>query len=536
MQIARQHGRPTLFSRHGMVAAAHPLAAQAGARLLLQGGNAFDAAVATAAALNVVEPFMSGLAGFGLATIWVAGEQRVRVLDFAPPMPASFPVGRYTSRLELERGPQAASSPGNLAGWCELLARYGRKSLHDVFAPAMTLAQDGSALSDFGVDEINEQVPLLKAFPELHAALVRNYLPDGMPVRLDSIVSQPDLARTLAEIAERGPAHLYGGQLGRRITDHLAALGGSLTLDDLAAVKSQWLDPLTVSYRGLELHVPTAQSGGFQFALTLKILEGYELGCLPRDGVDHLDIVYRAIRLAAGERIAHGNLGPDQAAALLSDAAIARLRQRVTDGQPITGPTEQWMPQDRADPGHTTSFSIADAEGNLVCITQSLGSPFGSGVVVPGTGVCLNNHLHWADVQPGSPNLAKPGDALPVTMAPSITTRGNRPVLALGTPGSYGIPQTQAQAYVQHIELGLPLQQAIEAPRSRLWDGRFIQAENRFAPETIAELNRRGHEIEVLNTGWTMLCGGMQAIGLDPDTGVMTGAADPRRDGYVVAL
>ncbi|WP_404546365.1 gamma-glutamyltransferase [Bradyrhizobium sp. USDA 223] len=123
-----------------------------------------------------------------------------------------------------------------------------------------------------------------------------------------------------------------------------------------------------------------------------------------------------------------------------------------------------------------------------------------------------------------------------MTMAPSIATRGSRPVLALGTPGSYGIPQTQAQAYVQHIEFGLPLQQAIEAPRSRLWDGRFIQAENRIAPETIAELKRRGHEIEILETGWTMLCGGMQAVALDPVTGMMTGAADPRRDGYVIGL
>lgn len=536
VQLARTYGRPTLFSRHGMVVAAHPLAAQAGARLLIQGGNAFDAAVATAATLNVVEPFMSGLAGFGLATIWVASEKRVRVLDFAPPTPASFPVGRYTSRLELERGAQAASTPGNLAGWCELLSRFGRKSLPDVLAPAMTLARDGFALSDFGRDEINEQVPLLEPWPELHSALVKNYLPDGIPVKLGSIIPQPELARTLAEISELGPEHLYGGKLGRRIIDYLRTLGGSLTLADFVSVKPHWLDPLTVSYRGLELHVPASQCGGFQLALTLKILEGYDLGRLPKDGADHLDTVYRAIRLAAGERIAHGNLGLDQAAGALSDTVIARLRQRVSDGQPITGPTEQWMPQDRADPGHTTSFSIADAEGNLICITQSLGSPFGSGVVVPGTGVCLNNHLHWADVQPGSPHLAKPGDALPVTMAPSLATRSNRPVLALGTPGSYGIPQTQAQAFVQYVEFGLPLQQAIEAPRARLWDGRFIQAENRIAPETIAELKGRGHEIEILDTGWTMLCGGMQAIALDPETGVMTGAADPRRDGYVVAL
>ena len=536
MQLTRTYGRPTLFSRHGMVAAAHPLAAQAGARVLIQGGNAFDAAVATAAALNVVEPFMSGLAGFGLATAWVANEKRVRVLDFTPPLHASFPVGRYTSRLDLERGPQAAALPGNLAGWCELLSRYGSKPLADVLAPAITLARDGFALSDFGRDEINEQVPLLEPWPELHTNLVKNYLSDGVPVKLGTIIHQPELARTLVEIAELGPDHLYGGKLGRRIIDHLSRHGGYMTLADLATVKPHWLDPLTVSYRGLEFHVPASQSGGFQLALTLKILEGYDLGRLPKDGADHLDTVYRAIRLAAGERIKHGSLELNRITDVLSETAIARLRQRVSDHQPITGPTEQWTPQDRADPGHTTSFSIADAAGNLICITQSLGSPFGSGVVVPETGVCLNNLLHWADVQPGSPNLAKPGDALPVTMAPSIATRSNRPVLALGTPGSYGIPQTQAQAIVQHIEFGLPLQQAIEAPRARLWDGRFIQAENRIAPETIAELKRRGHEIEILDTGWTMLCGGMQAIGLDPETGTMTGAADPRRDGYVVAL
>lgn len=525
--------RPTMTSRHGMVAAAHPLAAQAGARLLGQGGNAFDAAAATAAALNVVEPFMSGLAGMGFATMWVGAEQRVRVLDFVPPIPASFPTDRFSQRTDLARGALSVASPGNLAGWCELVKTYGRKPLADVLAPAIALARDGFALAEFGAAEFEENDPLLKAHAELYPAWSTNYQPGGRTLQLGSLLIQPDLARSLSDIAAKGPDHFYRGALGEAVVKHLQALGGSLTMADLAAVKTVWREPLAVSYRGLNVHVPPPHCEGFQFLLTLRLLEGLDIGALPKDGPEHLDLVYRAIRLAAGERIAHNNPSAEQLAEILSDAAVERLRRRLTDGRPVTGPTEQWTPQEQEDPAHTTSLSVADSDGNLICITQSLGSPFGSGVVVPGTGLCLNNFLYWADVQTGSPNRARPGDALAMCMSPSISTRDGQPVLALGTPGSYGIMQTQAQAMVQYVDFGLPLQEAIEAPRARLWDGRLVEIENRIAPETIAELVRRGHDAQAFDVGWTMRCGGMQAIAVDPATGIFTGAADPRRDGYV---
>lgn len=531
------HGRrPTIYSRHGMVAAAHPLAAQAGARLLIQGGNAFDAIAATAAALNVVEPFMSSLSGMGSATLWSATERRVRVLDFVPPIQKSFPAERFSQRSDLERGPHAVAMPGNLAGWCELASRCGRKPLSDILAPAIALAQDGFALSEFGVAEFNEQAPLLEAWPEIYPAFAANYLPDGGPVKLGQLLCQPDLARTLSEIAAKGPDHLYRGELGERVVAHLRSLGGLMTMDDLAAVAPRWREPFAVSYRGLDVHVPPPPCEAFQFLLSLKIIEGFDLSGLPKDGPEHLDLVYRAIRLAAGVRIAANNPSPEALAEIFSEASLVSLRQRVADGVPVEGPTEQWSPQPGEDPAHTTSFSAADAEGNLVCITNSLGSPFGSGIVVPGTGLCLNNFLYWSDVQTGSPNRSKPGDELPMCMSPSISTRAGKPVLALGTPGSYGIMQTQTQAMVQHLDFGLPLQEAIEAPRSRLWDGRFIEAENRIASETLAELRRRGHDITAFDVGWTMRCGGMQAVAIDPSTGVMTGAADPRRDGYVIAV
>lgn len=528
------HGhRPTLSSLHGMVAAAHPLAAQAGARLLADGGNAFDAAAATAAALNVVEPFMSGLAGLGLATMWVASERRVRVLDYVPNVPGAFPVERFREREELARGPMSVGVPGNLAGWCELVRAYGRKSLPEVFAPAIRLAETGFPIVEFGVEEFNEQIEVLKAYPAFYQDWAKNYLPAGGAVKIGDVLRQPDLAATFRAIAEKGPDLLHRGELGERIVAHLAKLGGALTMDDLACAKPIWREPLNASYRGLSINTAPPPCEGFQFLLALKILDGVDLRKFERNGVEHLDLVYRAIRLAAGVRIAHNNPSPDKLSELMSDASVEALRHRLRDGKPIEGPTEQWTPSATADPGHTTSLSIADADGNLVCVTQSLGAPFGSGVVVPGTGVCLNNFLYWADVQTNSPNRTRPGDALPICMAPSISTRNGEAALALGTPGSYGILQTQVQALAQYLDFDLSLQDAIEAPRARLWDGRLVEIENRISAETIAALRDRGHDAKPFPEGWTMRVGGMQAVAVDRATGAMTGAADPRRDGYV---
>lgn len=532
------HGRrPTIASTNGVVAAAHPLAALAGARLLAQGGNAFDAAAATAAALNVVEPYMSGLAGLGLATCWVAAERRVKVLDFVPRVPLRFPVERFTSREELARGPLSAGVPGNLAGWAELLRAHGRTSLADALVPAIGLARDGFPLVEFNLEEMNEHAPLLQRYPAFYGEFARTYMGGGDRVEPGHVLKQPDLARTLELLAAEGPRLLYGGALGQAMIAHLEALGGCMTMADLEAAAPRWREPVAVVYRGRSVHLPPPPCEAFQFLLTLRILEGFDLARFERNGVDHLDIVYRAIRLAAGVRIADNNPAPDTLARLLGGDHVDELRRRVRDGRPIAGPTEQWIepPAGGEDPGHTTSLSVADRDGNLICLTQSLGSAFGSGIVIPGTGMCLNNFLYWAEVTPNSPNRTRPGAELPICLAPSIATLDGRPVLALGTPGSYGILQTQVQALVQYLDFGLSLQQAIEAPRARLWDGRFIQVEERVPAATIAALKERGHGIEAFPP-WTMKVGGMQAVAVDPATGVMTGAADPRRDGYAVAL
>ena len=286
----------------------------------------------------------------------------------------------------------------------------------------------------------------------------------------------------------------------------------------------------------MSVHVPPPPCEGFQFLLTLRILEGFELARLERNGADHLDLVYRAIRLAAGVRINHNNPPPQELARLLGDEHVEGLRARVRDGKPVTGPTEQWMePAPGEDPGHTTSFSIADDEGNLICMTQSLGSPFGSGVVVPGTGVCLNNFLYWTEVNPKSrtaprpaPNCRSAWRRRSRRWTESRCSRSARPAATASCKPSRR-PMCSISISVSRCRM-----------RSRRrargsWDGQFVQVEGRVAPDVVAALKARGHDAQSF-ADWTMKVGGMQAVAVDPATGVMTGAADPRRDGYAVAV
>ena len=523
-------GRPSVSSLRGIVAAAHPQAAQAGAALLRAGGNAFDAAAATAAALNVTEPYMSGLAGMGMATCYIAAERRVRTLDFISRVPSQFPAGRFSSREELARGPIASGTPSNLAGWCELVRAHGRKSLSEVFAPAIALARDGFPLVEYNVSAINDTIAEFRGRHGFYADWARNYT-DGSGATLGKVLRQPDLARTYEAIAADGPRYLYGGALGTALVAHVRSLGGCLTLADLESVVPAWLDPVTATYRGLDVHTLPPPCEGFQYLLTLRILDDFDLASMQRDGVEHLDTMYRAIRLAAATRIACNNPSEERLTALLARDAVRAHGKRVRDGRPIEAPTEQFVSEMQQ---HTTSFSVADGEGNVVCITQSLGAKFGCGVVLQGHGVCLNNFLYWGEVDLRGPNALRPGGPLALPMAPSIVTRNGRPVLALGTPGSYGICQTQPQALVQHVDFGLGIQQAIEAPRARLWDGRRIQIESRISPDTIEALCKRGHAAEA-TAAWTPGVGGMHGIAIDPATGVMTGGCDPRRDGFVAS-
>jgi gamma-glutamyltranspeptidase / glutathione hydrolase len=527
------HGRPTVRAVGGMVSSAHPLASAAGAKMLEAGGNAFDAIVATAAVLNVAEPFMSGLAGLGCATVFTAKERKVRVLDFHPLVPAAFDAGKLDS-LDIRDGANASGTPGNLAGWCTLASELGTLPLSTLLAPAIKHARQGIPVSPFFVEMVRVSRPR-----NMQPEWLSTYIDPTEDATLNAVLKQPDLAETLEAIASEGPSYLYDGPLGRKMIAHLQSLGGCMTEDDLAAVAPVWEEPVVTNYRGLDVHVPPPPAESFQFLLTLKLLDGVDIGVMEHLSADHLDTVFRAVRLAAETRIRNNKCSPARVAELLSERYIVPLHKRLLASTPIIGRTEQFG--DGALPGgvelreHTTSFSAIDRDGNAVCLTQSLGSMFGSGVVIPGTGVTMNNFMNWGDLHPDSPNRLVGGERFGMCLAPSISLKDGDAVLALGTPGSYGILQTQAQAMVHHLDFGLDLQAAIDAPRARLWDGAKVALEARVEEPVIEELKRRGHEIE-MTTPFSMQCGGMHAIHRDPKSGALSGAADSRRDGAAIAI
>src|SRR5205807_7877731 len=316
----------------------------------------------------------SGLVGMGMATCYVAKERRVRTLDFVPHVPRNFPTGRFNERADLKRGAQGAGTPGNLAGWHELVRAYGKKPFADALAPAIGLARDGFPIVEYGVVEIHEVAAEIKPRAELFGPWAALYTGGNGEVALGDVLRQPALARTLEAIAAEGPGYLYGGPLGRALVEQAQRFGGCLTLDDLADVKPTWLEPLRAGYRGLLVHTLPPPAEAFQYLLTLRVLDGIDFSTFARNGVDHLDALYRGIRLAAGGRIASNNPTPDRLAALMGDDHVGHLRARVRDGRPIAGQVEQSavpQPVSLAEQ-HTTSFSIADRDGNAVCVTQSL--------------------------------------------------------------------------------------------------------------------------------------------------------------------
>ncbi|KZY36926.1 hypothetical protein A3731_15400 [Roseovarius sp. HI0049] len=525
------------MSLQGAVASAHPLATQAGLGVLRDGGNAFDAAVATAAALTVAEPFMSGLAGMGSAVMWDARGRRVRALDFVPGLPMSYDPDLYPKRTDAARGALSVGLPATLMSWQVLNDELGSRPLGELLAPAIALAENGVALTEFAVTELSHALSEMSRWRAIGSGFARVFGHASTP-RVGEVLRQPDLARTLRSIAKAGADHLYRGPLGKEIAATLQSLGGCLTLEDIAAVSVRWREPLSVVYLGLAVHVPPPPCEAFQFLLTLKLLERAGLSDHPFGSAEHFDKALRAIRLAAGERIKTNRPDAGDLARMFRSDRIEALLARHASGDGLAGATEHWDAASFAEPSpaHTTSFSVADREGNLICVTQSLGSAFGSGAVVPGTGVTLNNFLYWADAAPGSPNRAGPGDSLPMCMSPSIALRDGRPVLALGTPGGYGILQTQPQVYAGLFDFGFPLQTAISLPRARAWDGRAVQVESRGQSDVITRLREMGHDASAFEDDWAMAAGGMQAIQINPDAGVMTAAADPRRDGMAGVL
>ena len=535
--------RPPAVGMRGAVSAAHGLAATAGLRILMEGGNAVDGAVATAAALSVVEPYMSGLGGGGgLMTIHHAASGAIHVLDYVGHTPAAADPSAFSSLEEVDADIRSSGVPGTLGGWLAALERFGSRDRAAVFAPAIELAERGWPITPFAARMLSEQQPRLGQYASSRAT----YFPQGRPPREGEVVMLPDLARTYRELAEGGVEAFYAGQVGQRLVRAVQEAGGWLTTADLAAFRPSWLEPLSVDFHGYRVHMPPPPSLGFQTLESLNILSGIDLRTLGQNSADYLHTLLEAIKLASADRTRYVRDGLATMRALLDPGYGAERRARIDPRHAAPSEGERYLANksDQVRPGdparyardHTTHFEVADGWGNVVAVTQSNGAAFGNGFVAGDTGIVLNNFLYWTDLDPASPTYMRPNAPRESSMSPCIVARADgKPVLGVGTPGSFGILQTTLQVLLNRLVFGLNIQASIEAPRVRAFERTVVEVEARIAESTRAELAARGHEVRTLEA-WTWRVGGVHAIAVDPDTGLLSAGADPRRDGQAVAF
>ena len=539
-----QSHRPVVMGVNGMVAAAHPLASLAGLRALMDGGNAFDATVATAAALNVVEPYMSGMGGIGSLLAYVAKEKRIRVLNFTGRAPRAADTSLFT-RDNMERGILSVLVPGAVAGWLTLHAAYGRLSREQLFGQAITYAEEGFPLTHLNHFLIADNQERWSPYSSSRAIL----MPNGKIPGVGNSMRQPQLAGSLREVSKGGQEAFYKGELARRIARGIQEMGGLVTEEDLAEYEPWWEEPIHAQYRGYDVYVPPPNSDGFQVLETLSVLEGFQPADLSYGSADTLHLMMEASKLAMTDRIRYSgdpNYTDIPLRALLSKEHAAELRKRIDAASAASVRGERYNqepPKDalvptKLDPaltGSTTHFCVADREGNVVTLTQSLGAGFGSGVAIGDTGIFLNDMVDYFDqAAPGeTPNVIGPGRLVEWPPAPVQVLTDGRFFLSIGTPGSYGILHTTSQMLMHVLEFDMNVQQAIEAPRFKCTTGRRVVMEERFPHEVRQALSALGHELELVEP-WSRTVGGAHGIMVDQETGSFHGGADPRRDGYAL--
>jgi len=541
MAFAFRSRRSVVMANRGMVATSQPLAAQAGLRILQEGGNAVDAAVATAAVLNVVEPMSTGVGGDAFALVYLAKERRVRALNASGRAPAAATPERVATLCRGGRipstGPLSVTVPGTVHGWEALLREHGTMSLAQVLAPAIRYAREG-----FPVSEV-----IGRSWAQASDKLRRDegaaatYLIDGKAPRIGQLFRQPDLARTLETIAEGGSEAFYRGEIARRIAAYVQAKGGLLTTEDLAAHTSTWDTPIEVAYRGHRLLECPPNGQGIVALQALGILEGFDLGAMKWGFAEPLHLQIEAIKLAFADAlryVADPCHAPVPADGLLDPAYLARRRARIDPSQAAPGyepgvPSSagQGLPGAHAD---TVYLTVVDEHRNAVSFINSLYEGFGSGLVVPGTGIALQNRGALFTLDPAHPNCIAPGKRPYHTIIPALLFRGEQLVLSFGVMGGFMQPQGQVQVLCNLLDWGMDVQQALDAPRFRWIEGNQVAYEAGLAHMTRLALEKRGHAITTNAAPTTM--GGGQIIRIDPETGVLQGGSDPRKDGCAVGF
>ncbi len=525
-------GPGDVTARKAMVASAHPAATAAGIEILRQGGNAVDAAVAVAFALSMAEPNASGLGGGGFMIVRMAGAPPV-MIDYREAAPAGASAERYYAEgvdfaARTAVGPDAVGVPGLVAGAALALEKYGTMSLAEVLAPAIRLCRKGITVSPKLNGMIVDEMEKIGKFPATAAI----YLPDGLPPEPGSALRNEDLAVTLERIAAAGPSAFYEGPVAEAIAAELGRLGGVLGVNDLKAYRAKLREPVKGSYRGWEIVSAAPPTGGGTHLIELlNIVEGFDVRGMGRGSARLLHVLAEAMKMTFADKAASSG-DPDSFAVpvgMLTDKAYARnLGRRIREGQARFdyAPAALVVPESES----TSHLSVADEKGNVVALTQSINSFFGSGIIAPGTGFLLNNHLADFDDQPGGPNAIGPGKRPASSIAPTVVLRNGKPVLVLGSPGAARIVSALAQIIINIVDFGMGLDEAVEAPRIHC-QTKTLDLEGRIPADVVASLQSWGHTVK-LYPDWDKYFGGAQAILIDAKSGKLVGAADSRRDGF----
>jgi gamma-glutamyltranspeptidase len=548
-------GRPPTHAPRGMVATSHHLASAAGVNALRSGGSAVDAAIAANAVLCVVYPHMAGLGGDGFWLIHHPDGGGVEALDASGPSAQAASREWYAERDHTDEIPSrgalaALTVPGAVDGWREAHERYGRLPWRELFGDAIGLARDGFPVGRSLADWTEQDVPVLSE-NERSAAI---FLDDGRARREGERLVMADLARTLEAIAADGArGAFYEGSVARRLCEALEAEGSPLRAADLAAYRAEWVDPVSIEWHGHRVFEFPPPTQGFAALEILNIVEELDLAGFGDGTADYYHHLAEAVKLAFADRNAwltdprFVDIPLDR---LLDKGYAAERRALIDPWQAMEMETvESGIPFEDAARreavasgprvgGDTVAFSAVDESGTVVSVIQSIYHDFGSAVVAGDTGVLLQNRGAFFSLDEAHPNRLEPGKRTFHTLTPGMLLRDNRPLMAFGTMGGEGQPQTHAAILTRTLLFGYDVQQAIEAPRwlmGRTWgtESQDLSLEGRISDEVMRELELRGQPVKPLED-WNDNMGHAQAIRIDPDSGFLEGGADPRGDGAAI--
>jgi gamma-glutamyltranspeptidase/glutathione hydrolase len=560
--------RPTVMGTEGMVASGHPLASEVGMRVLKSGGNAVDAAIAAWAVQGQVEPGMTGLGGDMFALIYLAETSEVKFINGSGFAPGAATIDfLHGSGGMPQDGALSVSVPGAVGGAVLAVEKYGTRFLAEVLAPAIEIAERGFPVTEHLARGLENSRAKLGQFP----STTRIWFNGGAPLRTGDIVTNPDLARTLRTVAAGGAEGFYTGPVAAAIAAAMREHGGVMTEGDLAGFTAYEDAPIAVNYRGYDVYECPPNSQGFVMLQALNVLEGFNLKYMGHNSAAYLHVVTESLKLAFADRnqyVADPKFTPDIPMRELLSKEYAAARRGLIDpsraivgeaphgdprggrattagpvayrgGAPMPPNVTGWNPHDVID--LTTYLAVVDKDRNMVSITSSLLSGFGSGLVAEGTGVLLNDRMRYFSLDSTDINALQPGKRVRQTINPAIALKDGKPYVVFGTPGADTQPQTQLQFFLNLVEFDMPVQLALEQPavisnsfRSSFYPqliaGRLITplALPAYVRDGLATL---GHDLDLRDSRGV---GSVKAIVIHPRTGVLMGGVSPTGDSYVM--